>query len=641
MSDLPRRRVVVAALLALGLLIGALTPAAAADGQPDDEAGRSSYRVVGGQPAAEGAWPTVIALVRAEDPDAVTGQLCGGTVIGPDLVLTAAHCFHDDAARDWRGPTEVRVVAGTSDLSAPGVQAHGTAVYLHPSYDPRRRRHDVAVLRVDADLGMPVQDLATAGQAGPFAEDRAVVLGWGRTGQGEEQASARTSRLQQATVPVSSDADCRAAYEGSLDLLAHLCAGGQGTPEAPAADACTGDSGGPLLVQDPSTRGWVQQGVTSFGPTPCGVGQPGVYARLSTVRPFIDEVVAGSAEPTALPEDGDPLVRRDPVRIAAEGPTTAIPQAVASSRAVFADGVAELAVLARADGFADALAGSSLAYGRGPLLFTDSTGSLDPRTRAELLRVLPPGAPVFLLGGTAAVPAVVADELASMGLEPRRLAGDTREATAAAVGAEVVARHGSGDRPPFGTAILVTSQAWPDAVVAGQLGVWWGYPIILTPPDALHPAAQAALTSMGLDRLLIVGGRSAVSSEVRATAESLLDGVAVTRLAGDSRITTALRVAEWQAAELARLGEPPSDTVAVVNLRAEGAYSHMLAATPLLGATAGVFLPVENEAGDLITPAVSASFCGLGGLPLVVGGTDLVADQAAEHAADLLAGINC
>ncbi|WP_370325741.1 trypsin-like serine protease [Euzebya sp.] len=611
-------------------------------------AGAAEYAVVGGQPAEPGAWPSVVALVRAEEPDRVVAQFCGGTAIASDLVLTAAHCFHDDTAERWRHPEDIRVIAGRTELGAAGgIELAGSAVHLHPDYDPVQRRNDVAVLRVSGDLGVPPQPLVAEGADWPSGGAIATVLGWGRTGAGADEASATTTQLHAATVPVTDPGSCGQAFGGTLDLLLHLCAGGPGAVDAPAADSCRGDSGGPLLATDPADGVVRQVGVVSFGPSVCGVGDPGVYARLSTARSFVDGVVAGQVPPSVLPDTGpaptNPAPHGEPVRIAAtvDGPTTAIPQAVAASRAVFADGAARLAVVARDDGFPDALAGSTLAYGRGPLLYTPSTGGLDPLTRAELVRAVRPGATGYLLGGEAAVPAAVADELAALGFTPRRLAGDTREATAAAVAAEVVARHGSGPRPPFGTAILVTSGSWPDAVVAGQLAVWWGFPVLLTPPDVLHPATGRALADMAVQRVIVVGGAGAVSVPVVDGVRDLVAGATVTRLAGTDRTRTAIAVAQWHRAELAGRDEPAPDTVAAVNLRREDAYAHVLSAAPVVGAGAGVFMPVEGEAGDQLTGPVREAFCGAGGLPLVIGGTDLVSADTARAVGDVLAGRSC
>ncbi len=110
--------------------------------------------------------------------------------------------------------------------------------------------------------------------------------------------------------------------------------------------------------------------------------------------------------------------------------------AVAVSQSAFAStGSASAAVLARADGFADALAGGPLAAAKhAPLLLTSSTG-LDDVTKTEIERVLKPGGTVYILGGTSALSPAIVSSIAALGDVPTRLAGTDRFATALAIAA--------------------------------------------------------------------------------------------------------------------------------------------------------------------------------------------------------------
>jgi putative cell wall-binding protein len=122
---------------------------------------------------------------------------------------------------------------------------------------------------------------------------------------------------------------------------------------------------------------------------------------------------------------------------------------------------AESAVLARGDGFADAIAGGPLAaYRHGPLLLTEPN-SLDPGVRQEIARILRPGATVYVLGGTAAISPTVAATLTGMGYQVMRLAGPDRFATALDIA------HRGLDNP----ADVIVTNAWnyPDALVATQV----------------------------------------------------------------------------------------------------------------------------------------------------------------------------
>jgi hypothetical protein len=107
--------------------------------------------------------------------------------------------------------------------------------------------------------------------------------------------------------------------------------------------------------------------------------------------------------------------------------------AVAVSSAAFPGGSASAVVLARADDFADALAGGPLAAAKhAPLLLT-SPGSLDAVTAAEIQRVLPKGGTVYLLGGPSALSDAVANAITAMGDVPTRVAGADRYSTAVAI----------------------------------------------------------------------------------------------------------------------------------------------------------------------------------------------------------------
>ncbi len=121
--------------------------------------------------------------------------------------------------------------------------------------------------------------------------------------------------------------------------------------------------------------------------------------------------------------------------------------------------VAQTVVLVRSDTFADALAGSALAAAKhGPLLLTAS-GSLNPVTKAEIIRLLPPNATVYLLGGTAAISVGVAATITGMGYHVVRLGGANRYATATLI-ADAINPHPA-------TVLAATGLDFPDALSAG------------------------------------------------------------------------------------------------------------------------------------------------------------------------------
>ncbi|WP_370324901.1 S8 family serine peptidase [Euzebya sp.] len=360
-------------------------------------------------------------------------------------------------------------------------------------------------------------------------------------------------------------------------------------------------------------------------------------------------IAAAAGEPVAdpAPDPDFPVGDAGPLRpggdvpvvrvSAGEVPTEPITQAVAVSATLFADAgateearvPAAWAVVARSDDYADALAGSTLTLGAAPLLFTPSDGRLAGPTATELQRVLAAGSPVYLLGGPAAVPAAVEDDIRALGLTPVRLAGPVREATAVAIADEVdrvLVELGIGPAP---MALLVNRDDWPDAVAAGLLGAQFGYPILLTPPDEVAAVTAEALAARDLNQLLVVGGTVRVSDAAMNSAADLSGVTTAVRLAGEERNGTVVAVSaavEELLSETA-LGRP--QTALAVNVRRADAYAHVLSATVPAGAATGVFIPVEGDAGDVVSDQAVGYARGLG-LPLaIMGGTDVIVPDTA------------
>jgi hypothetical protein len=280
--------------------------------------------------------------------------------------------------------------------------------------------------------------------------------------------------------------------------------------------------------------------------------------------------------------------------------------AVAASVAAFPNaGSASSVVLARADDFADALAGGPLAASvHGPLLLT-SSGALDAVTAAELQRVLPKGGTVYLLGGASALSQDVAKSVAALGDVLVRIAGTDRYATAVAI-AGVIGN--------VSTFFEASGTNFPDALSAVPAAVALHGAILLTNGAAQVPATAAYLAAHATTRYA-VGGPAAFA-----------DPSAI-GIAGADRYATSEAVA---------LAFFPTTTGVSV---ASGAnFPDALAAGPIAGTAKEPVLLVPAM-GVLPEPITSYLTTHAGGIASVqaFGGTIAVADAVLREIAQSVA----
>lgn len=233
--------------------------------------------IIGGEDALPGQYPFMVSLQRLDYGDSDHARhWCGGTLISPSWVLTAAHCV------ERAQPGGYAVLGGTTTLDTTvGNRASNIrAIHVHPAFDRSTLVNDVALIQLREPLAdvTPAQ-LLEGSDAGYLRTGRRFdVIGWGNTGLEGDAASPTV--LQTVKTPFVPFRTCRQAYPG-LQAGAVICAGEEGI------DSCQGDSGGPLLVQ---RRGaWTVLGVVSWGQGCAQAGYPGVYARVGDgyIKDFI------------------------------------------------------------------------------------------------------------------------------------------------------------------------------------------------------------------------------------------------------------------------------------------------------------------------------------------------------------------
>ncbi|XP_071977967.1 serine protease 53-like [Engystomops pustulosus] len=245
-------------------------------------------RIVGGTDAVDGEWPWQVSIFFQGD------HICGGSLISPQWVLSAAHCFESSlTAADYL------VYLGLfrlSETSGPHTVISGVqSLIIHDEYKGTGSRGDIALLQLSSPVTytqyiLPVC-LPSASVTFPCAL-RCWVTGWGHTSFYGDVPSNGT--LQQVMTPLIDHETCDTMYHmGSIDSDSSIpiiqedkvCSGyvqGQ-------KDSCQGDSGGPLVCEVDGV--WYQPGLVSWGEGCALPYRPGVYTLVPAYEQWISQFV--------------------------------------------------------------------------------------------------------------------------------------------------------------------------------------------------------------------------------------------------------------------------------------------------------------------------------------------------------------
>ncbi len=265
-------------LLAIAVALSAfVAPAGAAQG-----GARTS--VINGQEAAAGTFGYMAFVVVSNGQE---GDLCSGTVVSSNVVLTAAHCVLNDTFSVVRNPANVAVVTGNVDWASPErtvsavsrVAVDPSFTYTVPGYAPVHG--DVAVLQLSAPVSAPPVKLATAQTWNSGTE--AVMAGWGKvTASG---GAVETLRVGEAAVQAPEYCRSKSSHFESAWSLCAL-----DYPDA-RYSVCNGDSGGPLLMLGPAGEP-LEIGVASYVVSEqCSPTLPQYFTRADAIAPWVAQKV--------------------------------------------------------------------------------------------------------------------------------------------------------------------------------------------------------------------------------------------------------------------------------------------------------------------------------------------------------------
>lgn len=242
-------------------------------------------KIIGGKVADSNAWPWMTGLIFKNRASPFHGQYCGGSLISPQWVLTAAHCVQEQSK------ATIDVVINRANLTInTGERLTVDSILIHPFFNDLTLANDIALIKLSRPSGIRPIDILSSPSTQDQSGQSALALGWGTVSADADTVKIFPRKLQQVELPIVKNSTCAFNLNDITDDV--LCAGFYSENR----DTCQGDSGGPLIVFDDISKSWRQAGITSWGNGCATTGFYGVYTRVKNYTAFISNTICSPKE---------------------------------------------------------------------------------------------------------------------------------------------------------------------------------------------------------------------------------------------------------------------------------------------------------------------------------------------------------
>jgi len=268
---------------------------------PEEQICTDTNKIVGGCQVKPNTFPWQVSVRR------YGGHNCGGTILCPKFIMTAAHCIHDCRGASCE-PNSCTVAKDTVEVEVGKHRKKGSdgdiygvkSIIPHPNYAFKLNTscgsdtldYDFAILELEKKIPLNTEEgtkaaaiyLPDPSDGGEFPWwTSLVVSGWGirkRLPKGEPRC--QPEKLNAVKLSQINDV-CRERFRGFFKDDIMICVGQKDFPDLPSQGTCQGDSGGPTVWLDKSTDKIKHIGVVSFGGNPCAERRPSVHAKVTSI----------------------------------------------------------------------------------------------------------------------------------------------------------------------------------------------------------------------------------------------------------------------------------------------------------------------------------------------------------------------